>query len=134
MAAMDGSLSDLLLHGGRFEAIFGSQGVEMVADNAVGTKNFAAALRLPCGGRQDRERRDSLGLTPCGVGLGRWGFQPRLPRYLETEEADQRAEPFSAGMRGAECRWRRGGRAGPFARPARGRSVCRGRAGPYAAW
>ena len=45
MAAMDGSLSDLLLQGGRFEAIFGAQGVEMVADNAVGTK----ILRLRCG-------------------------------------------------------------------------------------
>lgn len=44
MAATDGSLSDLLLHGGRFEAIFGAQGVEMVADNAVGTKKFCGCV------------------------------------------------------------------------------------------
>lgn len=97
MAAMDGILSDLLLHGGRFEAIFGAQGVEMVADNAAGTKNFAAALRLPCGGRQDRKRRDFLGLTPCGIGLGRWGFQPPSPKIF----GNRRSRP----ARGAIQRW-----------------------------
>lgn len=82
MAATDDSLSDLLLHGGRFEAIFGAQGVEMVTGNAVGTKNVAAALQPPRGRRQDREGRDFLGLTPYGVGLARWGFHPLSPKVF----------------------------------------------------
>ena len=83
MAATDGSLIDLLLHGeDRFEAIFGAQGVEMVTGHAVGTQNVAAAFRLPCGRRQFLEGRDFLGLAPCGAGLGRWGFHALSPEVI----------------------------------------------------